>query len=93
MVVGPEKSLLRKKVLVKHLNWILFDKLEAPYQTAAKIRYQAEDAAVTVIPSSDDPDAVWVEFHEPQKAPTPGQSIVFYDGDIVVGGGIIERAD
>jgi len=55
----------------------------------AKIRYLHREAEVEVIPL--DKEKIHVKFRKPQMAITPGQAIVFYDGDIVVGGGVIEK--
>ena len=54
-----------------------------------KIRYKGDEASAVIYPLED--NRVRVEFKQPQRAITPGQAAVFYDGDIVVGGGWIER--
>ena len=60
---------------------------KSPIEVTAKIRYKAQDAPATLTTHGE-----WAEirFHEPQRAITPGQAVVFYSGDRVIGGGIIE---
>ncbi|MCG2821900.1 MAG: tRNA 2-thiouridine(34) synthase MnmA, partial [Candidatus Atribacteria bacterium] len=72
-----------------NLNWIDIKKFEKSIKVKAKIRYHHNEAEVEVIPL--DKEKIYVKFREPQMAITPGQAIVFYDGDIVVGGGVIEK--
>jgi tRNA-specific 2-thiouridylase len=69
------------------MNWIAIDELRQPIRVHAKIRHRHEAALATVEKTGD--DEVLVTFHEPQRAITPGQAVVFYDGDVVVGGGWI----
>ena len=70
------------------MNFIPFDKLEKEIEVTAKIRYSARPAEATLIPLPN--GRVKVIFKEKQRAITKGQSVVFYDDEIVVGGGIIE---
>jgi len=70
------------------MDWCNNKPLTAPLQCAAKTRYRQADQACEIIPLSD--DKVKVIFTEQQRAITPGQSVVFYDGEICLGGGIIE---
>ena len=72
------------------MNWITISGLTQPITAKAKIRYRHPEAEATVMPL--DNDRVYVKLKEPQLAITPGQAIVFYDGDIVIGGGTIESA-
>lgn len=88
VMVGPETMLLRSKAIVSHLNWIHAPGLHQPRQFAAKIRYRAKESPVSVRPLEG--RRVEVTFGEPQRAVTPGQALVFYDGDRVMGGGWIE---
>ena len=69
------------------INYIPFDSLSSKVRVKAKLRYRhvADDA--WLIPLGE--DGAVLEFDRPQRAPTPGQAAVFYDGDIVIGGGII----
>ncbi|MGB2582868.1 MAG: aminomethyltransferase beta-barrel domain-containing protein, partial [Dehalococcoidia bacterium] len=63
--------------------------LERPASVKAKIRYSHNEADAVVAPLGE--DKAHVKFREPQMAITPGQAVVFYNGDVVVGGGTIER--
>ncbi|MFC0014922.1 MULTISPECIES: tRNA 2-thiouridine(34) synthase MnmA [Allobacillus] len=74
-----------------HLNWLTDIDLSEPIECTAKFRYRQEDYAVRVIVDSDK-DQANVIFKEPQRAITPGQAVVFYDGDRCLGGGTIDRA-
>jgi tRNA-specific 2-thiouridylase len=87
LVVGDESSLYREDAYVEGLNWMAIERLDAARQVTAKARYKAEEAPAVIEPIAD--DLVRVVFAEPQRALTPGQTIVFYDGDIVVGGGTL----
>ena len=89
IVVGKKEDLLGDKLIASNLNWIDIKKYEKSFKVKAKIRYRHEEAEVEVIPW--DKEKIYVKFREPQMAITPGQAIVFYDGDIVVGGGMIEK--
>ena len=62
---------------------------DKPITAKAKVRYLAKEAEATISPLED--GKVCVYFEKPQRAITPGQSVVFYDGDVVLGGGIIEE--
>ncbi len=87
VVVGPEKNLFRKSALVSHLNWINEPVTHAK-KVHAKIRYRAKESPVEVVPQED--GKLEVRFEIPQRAITPGQAMVFYEGDKVLGGGWIE---
>jgi tRNA-specific 2-thiouridylase len=88
VVVGPRQELLRKRFLAGGLNWISIAELKEPLRVHAKIRHQFRPTPALVRPTT--PLQVEVEFDEPQSAVTPGQAVVFYDGDLVIGGGWIE---
>lgn len=87
IVVGEEKDVYQKKFTVNELNFISIDKLTQPVNCRTKIRYTHTPGLSQVSPSGN---RVEVEFTEGQWAVTPGQAAVFYDNDIVIGGGIIE---
>ncbi len=89
IIVGEEEELMKKKLLAIKINLIALEKLTLPISVKAKIRYKHEEAKATVFPV--DEGTVIVEFKEPQRAITPGQSVVFYQKDIVIGGGIIDQ--
>lgn len=88
VVLGEEGSQYRADLTAEDVNWIPFDVPPAPLRCRAKIRYHAAPASCTVTPLPGGRAAV--VFDEPQRSVTPGQSAVFYDGDRVLGGGIIE---
>jgi tRNA-specific 2-thiouridylase len=90
VVVGRQNELMKRGLIAKGLNWISIDRLEQPLRVKAKIRNRHEAAVATVSPSGL--DSVYVEFAEPQRAITPGQAVVFYQEDYVVGGGWIKES-
>ncbi len=81
-------ELFSKALTAKDINMIACNDLYSPVRLMAKIRYKHGEAPATVTQISD--DRMIVEFDEPQRAIAKGQSVVLYDGDILVGGGIIE---
>lgn len=86
IVVGNEKNLFKEKLVADSLNWIS-GTFPSDYQNiTAKIRYGADEVPVTLVPEEN---RLEVHFSTPVKAVTPGQSIVFYSGDEMLGGGII----
>ena len=87
VTVGADAELATRTLRANHLNWISIPGLTAPMRVRTKIRHRHEPAWATLEPAST--DEVIVTFDEPQRAVTPGQSAVFYDGDEVVGGGWI----
>ena len=87
VVVGGADELLSRRLRAKRLNWIAIDDLREPTRVRVKIRHRHESAPALVEKVSD--DEVLVNFDTPQRAITPGQAAVFYDGDVVVGGGWI----
>jgi len=91
VVLGEEKDVYSASLTAYDLNWIAIDFLDKPLRVKAKIRYSANEAEAVIAPIEG--GRVRVDFDKPQRAVTPGQSVVFYDGDIVVGGGIIEKSE
>jgi len=89
VIVGTKKQTYSDELLADSLNWIAKSMPENPVKLKASIRYRHSEAEAVVSPR--DENTVYVKFAEPQMAVTPGQSVVFYDGDIVVGGGTIIR--
>jgi tRNA-specific 2-thiouridylase len=90
ILVGPREYLLTKGLIAEELNWLSIPALTSPIKASAKIRSSQPEKPCEVIPF--DANRVRVDFEEPQMSITPGQSIVFYDGDIVVGGGVIQQS-
>ena len=89
VVVGTREAVYESELIASNLNWIAITRPEHPIKAKARVRYRHPEAEATVTPL--DEASVYVKFAEPQMAITPGQAIVFYDGDIVVGGGTINR--
>lgn len=89
VVLGREQNLYSSRVLVKNINYIPFDELKSDIRASAKLRYSSFDSPCRVIPSEN---GAVLEFDAPQRAVTPGQAAVIYDGDTVIGGGEIVGA-
>jgi len=87
VVVGSSDDLLKREMTVERVNWIAIEELTEPIRVAVKIRSRSEEAQATVSKRED--GSVAVTFDEAQRAVTPGQAAVFYDDDVVVGGGWI----
>ena len=85
---NAEDEIFRNDLIATDVNFIPFDKLEKEITVTAKVRYSAQPSEATLIPLPN--GRVKVSFKEKQRAITKGQSVVFYDGEVVVGGGIIE---
>jgi tRNA-uridine 2-sulfurtransferase len=90
VVVGKDEELYSRTLCARQVNLISMSELHEPMRVAVKIRHKHQPAPAMM--EADGPEAVRVTFDEPQRAITPGQAAVFYDGDIVVGGGWIEGA-
>ena len=87
VTVGADAELATRTLRASRLNWIAIPELTAPMRVQIKIRHRHEPAWALLQPAGV--DEVAATFDEPQRAVTPGQSAVFYDGDEVVGGGWI----
>jgi len=87
VVVGGDEHLYSRTLRAKRVNLIAVDDLRESMRVAVKIRHRHEPAPAVIERAGD--DEILVTFDEPQRAITPGQAAVFYDGDIVVGGGWI----
>ena len=87
VIVGEEKELYKKKITVTDINLLLVDKIDEPMEVDVKTRYSSKVAKAKI---KQDGENIKVTFDEPQRAITPGQSAVFYVGDIVLGGGKIK---
>ncbi len=88
VILCPSEGLFSDELRARFVSWIAFDRLEAPIRLEAKIRYGARQVPCTVYPEGE--NEVRVVFDEAQRAISPGQSVVFYDGDLTVGGGVLE---
>jgi tRNA-uridine 2-sulfurtransferase len=89
VVVGRNDDLLRDSCIAKDVNWISIERLSVPIRARVKIRNKHMAAGATILPSASG-NRVEVRFDDPQRAVTPGQAAVFYQGDLVAGGGWIE---
>lgn len=87
VILGEESEQYSNELIATNLNFIPFESISTEIDVTAKIRYQAKPEKARITPLTS--DKVKVIFAQKQRSITPGQSIVFYDGDIVVGGGII----
>lgn len=88
VVVGPAAELGRDRLTARAVNWIAGRPPAEPIRAQVKIRYKARPAAATMIPLPD--DRVEVRFDQPLRDITAGQAAVFYDGEVCLGGGLIE---
>jgi tRNA-specific 2-thiouridylase len=88
VVLGFTEDLMSDTLIASDVNFIPFDKLQGDLRVTAKARYKQKEEYATISPLPD--GKVLVKFDTPQRAITKGQAVVFYDGDIVVGGGTIE---
>ena len=85
IVVAPRSALLASVCEVDSLNWLV-DRPAAPVRVQARVRYNSPGSPARLIPAEN---TLRLEFEKPQLAITPGQSAVFYDGDVLMGGGVI----
>jgi tRNA-specific 2-thiouridylase len=88
VVVGSNDDLLKSSLLAREVNWVSIEEIREPFRAGVKIRNKHAPAEATLLPSGS-PATVEVHFDQPQRAVTPGQAAVFYDGDLVLGGGWI----
>lgn len=91
VVVGPNEALFTRECLVPGMHWISGEAPALPFRCSAKTRYRQPEQPCTIYPAGE--AGVRLVFDEPLRAITPGQSAVLYDGDTVLGGGIIAREE
>jgi tRNA-specific 2-thiouridylase len=93
VTVGADEQLAMSTLRASRMNWISIPQLAGRMRVQAKIRHRHEPAWATIEPAGPGADSseVVATFDEPQRAVTPGQAAVFYDGDEVVGGGWIDK--
>ena len=89
VVLGPRAALLRHEVRVEDFHWIAGEAPAGPVRCAARLRYHQAERPATATPQAG--GRVLLLFDQPQPAGAPGQAAVLYDGDVVLGGGIISR--
>lgn len=87
VTLGANSDLFSTTAYVRDFNWISGEAPDGEIRCKAKIRYRHQEQAATVYP--DGKDKIKIVFDEPQRAITPGQAAVLYDGDVVLGGGVI----
>lgn len=87
VTLGSNEALFRREMTVERVNFISIDALTGPMRVQAKTRYRHAAQPATIYPAGQ--NRVKAVFDEPQRAITPGQAAVFYDGELVVGGGTI----
>ena len=87
--LGPDSALWTRELTAERVNLISLPELTAPLRVTAKTRYSQRESAATLEPLPG--GCVRLAFDEPQRAITPGQAVVFYDGEVVVGGGTIRE--
>jgi tRNA-specific 2-thiouridylase len=88
VVVGDERGLLAGRLVARGVNWLSIPPPAAPVRARARIRYRHAEAEARITPLGR--DRAEVVFDAPQRAVTPGQAVVFYDGEVCLGGGFIE---
>ncbi len=86
IVLGDEELLFERRMRVRDVNWVSIKAPDAPVRALVKSRYRQNAQPAWIFPGEN---GVLVEFDQPQRALTPGQAAVFYDGDVVLGGGTI----
>jgi tRNA-specific 2-thiouridylase len=89
LVVGPEDALWSDALIGENLNLVSVAHITSGQSVTAKVRYRSQEVAARVIPLPD--NQVEVHFASPQRAITPGQAVVFYDGDLLLGGATIRH--
>ena len=91
VTLGDEAELFRRTLFLRDFNLIIADKLSEPMRVTAKSRYSAKEQSALLYPAEN--GIVRIKFDDPVRAPAKGQACVVYDGDIVVGGGVIARVE
>jgi tRNA-specific 2-thiouridylase len=89
VVVGPGELLARRGLIAERVSWVAGEPPAGPFESDVRVRYRGDEVAAVVDPRGD---RTVVEFRTPQRAIAPGQSVVFYRGDEVLGGGRIGEA-
>ena len=89
LVVGPEEALYSSALIAGQVKWVSSRAPYGEFRCEAKVRYRSAGAEAVVLLGGE---RVIVRFREPQRAVTPGQAVVLYRGEEVIGGGIIGRA-
>ncbi len=90
VVVGRDRDVFSWGLEAGMVNWIAVPELEGELEVEAKIRYNYRPAKAVIRPGEENGTVITL-FDQPQRAVTPGQAVVWYQGDVVVGGGVIQR--
>ena len=90
-VAGAEKLQRQERLLLEKVNYIAVAEPRETIGVLARTRYKKPEVKATLVPL--DCDRAFIEFHSPQEPTAPGQSVVLYDGDVVIGGGVVKRMD
>ena len=90
VTVGPAEKLMKTRLFASGVNWVSGNAPLGPISVGARIRYNGRNAPASVRAMPD--GGAEIEFSEPVRAITPGQAVVFYDGEVVIGGGVIETS-
>ena len=90
IVIGEEKELYKDSLIAENINWIGIKEFKKPFEVGARTRYRSKESKAVIYPHKDFGVRVKVKFAKPQRAITPGQAVVFYNKDIVLGGGWIK---
>ena len=86
VVIGSQEEILKTELTAENINLISISEIKEPMHVQAKIRYNSKESPAMVYPIKN--NQIKVIFENPVRAVTPGQSVVFYDNDIVIGGGV-----
>jgi tRNA-specific 2-thiouridylase len=89
VVVGSNQDVFAQGLEAGMVNWVAIPELQGELEVEAKIRYNVRPAPAVIRPGA--PGRVITVFEQPQRAVTPGQAVVWYQGDVVIGGGVIQR--
>ncbi|GAI02747.1 unnamed protein product, partial [marine sediment metagenome] len=89
IVVGPEQELFSQELIAKDLHFISPEEVKRDLDVVAKIRYNHVGEKAVISPMGD--GKALIRFRKSVRSATPGQAVVFYDGDVVLGGGTIEK--
>ena len=88
VVLGTKEEIQDSTFYAHNLNWMKYASIPQGFEAIAKIRYRNEGGTASLYPENE---KLRVSFHHPVNSITPGQSVVFYEGDAVIGGGIIDQ--
>ena len=91
VIVGTKDEAYQSECTVSRVNWVSITRPESPIQAEVQIRYRATPAPATIIPLEN--NRIKIQFDDPQLSITPGQAAVWYHGELLLGGGIIDRPD